>query len=552
MISKQSIERLKSQIDIVDIVSHYIPLKRSGSNFVAICPFHDDRNPSMSVNSQLGIYHCFSCKAGGDAIKFVMDYENLSYPEAIEKIASILNFSLEYTNQDYEKRQDKQILQKLNAFYQSELYKNNEALRYLYSRGFNDDLIAQFQLGWAGSSSTTIRFLENENISPQEALEVGVIKQNERGYYASFVDRITFVIKSHTAKIVGFGGRTISNHPAKYVNSPQSVVFDKSQIFYAYDIAKKSALEKKELIITEGYMDTIMLHKAGFTNAVAVLGTALTQKHLPLIKRGGFRVILSFDGDSAGINAAIKSARLLSENEIDSSVVIIKDGLDPADMVMQNKIKELKYLYSSGVESGEFLITEIIKNFDISRPIQKQKALEEVQKYTFCLKPVIANSYKNFVSSLLKIDDNFSLSNDKFISKDSQNKGIQRQIPKQNSFLQKDFLELSVLKTMHQKEDFKNYFLDNFTTKVFRIHQNVFEILQKEEKNEQDLILLREIFLDEKIKILTKEEFLQGLDILKEKYLLKLLDEIKKSNDENKIQKIKKINEMIKNLRLKK
>ena len=165
MIDPKSIEKLKNQIDIVNIIEQYIPVKKMGSSYKCVCPFHDDKNPSMSINQNKQMYHCFACKAGGDAVKFVMDYEKLTYPEAIEKIAQISNFSLEYTNDKVPtQKENKHILEKVNAFYRSEFYKNEAAVRYIKSRGINDAMIEKFELGWAGDSKSTIRLLQKENI----------------------------------------------------------------------------------------------------------------------------------------------------------------------------------------------------------------------------------------------------------------------------------------------------------------------------------------------------------------------------------------------------
>lgn len=404
MIKNESIENLLATVDIVDVVEKYVPLKRSGANFVGVCPFHDDSHPSMSVSSKLGIFHCFSCKAGGNAIKFIQDYEKISFPEAVEKLAGMYNFALQYTGAKVQERsEEKKVLGILNAYYQSCLYQNSAAVKYLHERGLSDQSIRKFGLGYAGASAQTIRVLQNEEIPPQDALNAGAVKQNERGLYASFIERITFPIYNHASKLVGFGGRTISDNPAKYVNSPQCALFDKSKIFYAFDLAKKSAIAKKTLIITEGYMDVIMLHQAGIDNAVAVLGTALTPAHLPLIKRAELNVVLSFDGDAAGINAAIKSARLLCLNKIDSSVAIIGGGADPADMIVAGKVRELEQIYASGMESGEFLIRRIAKKYDLARPVQKEAALNEIKEFTAALGPVLAESYQSLVAQILNV-----------------------------------------------------------------------------------------------------------------------------------------------------
>ena len=552
MIDPKSIEKLKNQIDIVSIIEQYIPVKKMGSSYKCVCPFHDDKNPSMSINQNKQMYHCFACKAGGDAVKFVMDYEKLTYPEAIEKIAQISNFSLEYTNDKIPtQKENKHILEKANALYRSEFYKNEAAVRYIKSRGINDAMIEKFELGWAGDSKSTIRLLQNENIEPKEALEVGIVKQNEKGIYASFIERITFPIYSHTTRLVGFGGRTISDHPAKYVNSPQSVVFDKSKLLYGYHLAKQSIFEKKQIIITEGYLDVIMLHYAGFTNAVAVLGTALTTSHLPLLKRGEISVVLCFDGDGAGINAAIKSSRLLSQNEIDGSVVIIKGGADPADMVFAGRSEELKEMFDSGTELGEFYIEQIVKKYDISRPVQKQKCLEEIMEFTNSLKSVIANSYENLVANLLKIEvGTFSLSNQRHSSTQSQNFTNANRQTEQN--LQKktktDILEFSILKSMLANKGYETIVLNELEEKFFLHHKNYFQAALAP-KIEANAVLVREIYVDDSAKVASSEESLREAILkLKLKYYEKFREDTKNSHKPHKLEMMQKISEIIKGI----
>ena len=552
MIDPKSIEKLKNQIDIVDIIEHFLPVKKMGANYKCVCPFHDDRNPSMSISQSKQIFHCFACKAGGDAIKFVMDYEKLTYPEAIERIASLVNFSLEYTNDKAPtQKENKHILEKANAFYRSEFFKHEAAVRYIYSRGINDAMIEKFELGWAGDSASTIRLLQNENIEPKEALEVGIVKQNEKGIYASFIERITFPIYSHTTRLVGFGGRTISDHPAKYVNSPQSAVFDKSKLLYGYHLAKQSIFEKKQIIITEGYLDVIMLHYAGFTNAVAVLGTALTTSHLPLLKRGEISVVLCFDGDGAGINAAIKSSRLLSQNEIDGSVVIIKGGADPADMIFAGRSEELKEMFDSGTELGEFYIEQIVKKYDISRPVQKQKCLEEIMEFTNSLKSVIANSYENLVANLLKIEvGTFSLSNQRHSSTQSQNFTNANRQTEQN--LQKktktDILEFSILKSMLANKGYETIVLNELEEKFFLHHKNYFQAALAP-KIEANAVLVREIYVDDSAKVASSEESLREAILkLKLKYYEKFREDTKNSHKPHKLEMMQKISEIIKGI----
>ena len=518
MIDPKSIERLKAQTDIVDVVGHYLPLKKSGANFVCVCPFHDDKNPSMSVSPSRGIFHCFSCKAGGDAIKFVMDYEKLSYPEAVEKIAGLQNFTLNYVRGGEPAKENKHILENANAFYRSLLYKTPAAVEYLYSRGITDELIDKFELGFAPESAQTIRLLQNEQIEPKEALEVGIVKQNENGIYASFINRITFPIYTHAGRLVGFGGRTISGNPAKYVNSPQSAVFDKSTLFYGYHLAKREIFTKNQIIITEGYMDVIMLHKAGFGNVVAVLGTALTTKHLPLLKRGEISVILCFDGDDAGINAATKSALLLAQNEIDGSVVIIEGGADPADMVVAGKIEYLRQIFESGTEIGEFYIRHLASGFDLSRPVQKQKALEAIQAFTASLKPVVANSYVPLVAKILNITEgsfwltrgaNTQAAQERMQAYEMQNLG-------KNQRGRKDILEIRFLKTMIENPNFKKIVLENLKTEYFVRHRDIYEAVAQGASADDPAV--RELMFENYDAFKDEDEILKNIVILKVRF----------------------------------
>ena len=471
MISKNSIENLKNIVDIADVVGSYIPLKKSGANFVCVCPFHNDKHPSMSISPSKGIYHCFSCKAGGDAIKFVMEYEKLGYVEAIEKLASIYNVALEYTSSKNEPKIDKKILENLNLHYKTLLYKNPEALNYLKSRSITDAIIEKWELGWAAGSQNTLNLLQNENIEPKEALEVGAIKQNESGYYASFINRITFPIYNHLGRLVGFGGRTISDNPAKYINSPQSQIFDKSKIFYGYDKAKSEIYRSHSIVICEGYMDCIMLHAAGINNAVAVLGTALTQKHIPLIQRGDIKVTLSFDSDSAGINAAFKSARLLMEHQIDGKVVLISGGKDPAELVASGKDMELRDMLSGGVELGEFYITQLVKNLNPKTPIEIAKSLKAIQEFSFGLNSIVADAYVPLVSTLLRIDPgSFRLSK---TTKRRDNSNLAKtqtntQIQNLPVIEKKDIAELSILKNMLKNPEYCQIVEQYYGVEIFK------------------------------------------------------------------------------------
>ncbi|EJP6847684.1 DNA primase [Campylobacter jejuni] len=509
MITKESIENLSQRLNIVDIIENYIEVKKQGSSFVCICPFHADKNPSMHINLTKGFYHCFACKAGGDAFKFVMDYEKLSFADAVEKVASLSNFTLSYTKEKQENKKElKSILPSLNAYFKDNLKHHKEVLTYLYQRALNDKDIAKFELGFAGASEDSIRLLQNQKIPLEDAMSVGALKKDENNeFYASFIWRITFPIYDHKDLLVGFGGRTLNpNVPAKYVNSPQNILFDKSRIFYAFNIAKENIAKKKEIIVCEGYMDAIAFHKAGFNNAVAVLGTALTEQHLPLIRRYDAKVILCFDNDEAGLKAATRSAFLLSTNKIDGKVAILQGGKDPAELVAKNESTKLHDILDEGIELGEFYIRRLISTHSIISALDKQKALETIQKFTFNLEPLVANSYTSLVSNLLKVDEKFIV-----LSQNSK-KTIQTPLISQNKYnFPKEKIhiaELELIAFLKQHPDICNDFKQISDSVCFKHKILLDKILEKKGYEDSDI---REFESKNIRKNLNYSEFLLGI-----------------------------------------
>ena len=474
IIEAKSIEDLRQRADIVSVIEHYVEVKKSGSAFVCVCPFHDDKNPSMSINAVKGFYHCFACKAGGDVFKFVQEFERVGFGEAVERVASYCNFTLNYTStKNAASREIYEVLPLLNAFYKQNLAKHQNALKYLYNRALSDEDIRKFELGFAPSSNETLRLLHNEKISRQNALECGAVKfsaeQNERqggfggdfsefkGCYASFINRISFPIYDYKGLLIGFGGRTLdSENKAKYVNSPQCRIFDKSRVFYGIHLAKESIAKQREMIVCEGYMDAIAFHKAGLNNAVAVLGTALTQQHLPLIKRYEARVILCFDSDTAGFNAAMRSAFLLSTHKIDGKVIALQGGKDAAELVAAGLSKQLFEALERGTELAEFYIRGILRDKALQTPLDKQKALEAVQKYTFALEPLVAQGYESLVAQLLGVDTSFVK-----LSRSTKPQQIQNEFaPSVKKAANSDLTELQALLFLCENPKFKTLFLE--------------------------------------------------------------------------------------------
>ena len=498
MIDSNSIENLKTRLDIVDVVGSYLELKKNGANWKCVCPFHDDSNPSLVVSPSKQIYHCFSCGAGGDSIKFVMEYEKLSYPETIEKLASMYNFSLDYTSSDGKVQEDRKLLENINTFFTKNLYNKTSAVEYIKNRGIGEASVEKFELGYAPSSPENLNFLSSNGYTISEAVETGVAGVGDNGRnYARFIERITFPIRSASGKIVGFGGRTISGLQAKYVNSPQTKLFNKSYLLYGYNFAKDSIYKEKSVIVTEGYLDVIMLHQAGFTNAVATLGTALTKEHIPLLSRGNPKVILAYDGDNAGVSAALKASLMLSSAGIGGGVVLFGENMDPADMVQSGQIDKLNRLFHNPQPFIEFAIERIVKKYNLQNPLEKQQALEEGSAYLKTLPSTIANSYAGVLSGTLNINQNLVK-----IQTHQSNR------LKQQKTAFEDTLELTIIKTLLTTPNFIDTLLDTIDVNMFKTHNLELTALLANDKEHPSL---RRILLRDDIKVYNEDELIASM-----------------------------------------
>lgn len=537
MIEQNSIENLKNRIDIVEVIGSYIELKKSGANYKARCPFHGENTPSFVVSPAKQIYHCFGCGAGGDAIKFVMEYEKLTYPEALEKLADDFGIKLTYSKNSFEKRDELKVLHQVNLFYKRNLNNTPSAKSYLTQRGVYKSSIEKFEIGYAPSSIETIKYLKENFLSQNDALKCGLLGSDEGGrVYARFIERITFPIFSPNAKIVGFGGRTISNHPAKYINSPQTPFFNKSKLLYGYHLAKESIIKKERIIITEGYLDVVMLHQAGFTESVATLGTALTKEHLPLLRRAEPKVILSYDGDSAGIAAALKASKMLGAMSIEGGVVIFDGGKDPADMVQNGEINELNMLFKEPKPFIPFVIERIAKSYDISNPLQKNKALKEGIEFLKSLPPVFQEEYKEYLSVVLNVDKRVIRFKKERMVKDRGN-------------TKEDLAELSIIKTAALKPEFLDMVLDTVDEDVFITHKRELSLLLK---NGQDDPVIGGLLIREEIAELDEDNLRLQLCVLLSSFYKRVLNQIKTKKElgfEQKSFYIRKIQDKLQRLR---
>jgi len=498
MIDKASEEQLKNSIDIVDIISNYIELKKAGANFKANCPFHGEKTASFVVSPAKQIFHCFGCGIGGDSIEFVKEYEKLNYPEALEKIASLMNFSLSYTKGSSNHNETRRILEQIQLWYSKNLDSSDISKKYLYNRGISQQSIEKFGIGYVGKSQEVMNFLSQNFLPLPKAEEAGVVARRDNGgFYARLTERITFPIYSPSGAIVGFGGRTITNHPAKYINSPQTKLFNKSQLLYGYSKAKESIYRNKKIIITEGYLDVIMLHQAGFNEAVATLGTALTQEHLPLLRKGEPHIILAYDGDKAGVNAGLKASIMLTQSGFDGSIVLFPNGADPADMVSQNKIQEIANLLRNGQPLIPFVLEMTAKSYNLKNPREKEVAFEAIKNYLDKLSPIIRDSYISQSATLLGVSPALFGSSVKI-----ENIKARFSTPKD------DIGQLNILKTVLENKNFIDILLEVTEPSMFGKYSTLLESIIQGDKDNPNIMALT---LDENIKVMQEEEFTKAL-----------------------------------------
>ena len=497
MIDQASIESLKNSIDIVDVIGSFIELKKAGANYKANCPFHGEKTPSFVVSPSKQIYHCFGCGVGGDSIKFVMELEKLSYPEAIEKLASMFNFSLNYTKGSSNYSDTKRVLETIQTWYVKNLESNLTAKQYLLDRGVAQNSIQRFGIGYVPDGNSVINFLNSALLPLPKAVDAGIIAQGEGGrYYARLVERITFPIFSASGSAVGFGGRTITNHPAKYINSPQTKLFNKSRLLYGYDLAKESIYKHKKLIVCEGYLDVVMFHQAGFTEAVATLGTALTTEHLPLLRKGDPKIILAYDGDKAGVAAALKAAQMLSASGFDGGVVLFPDGQDPADLIAKGQSEAVAKLLREAKPLIPFVLEKTIYAYELNDPRAKEAAFGAAKQFLDGLSQIIKDAYIPMAATLLGISPTLF--------------GSQTQASRaKESFSQKrdDVAQLSILKTLLEKPELIDSVLDIIDVNMFGGYAAMFSALINGEKEHPHLMGLA---VDETFQVMDEEE-LQGV-----------------------------------------
>ncbi len=356
------VDEIKSRCDIVDVVGRVVSLKKAGSNYKGICPFHNEKTPSFVVSETKQIYTCFGCGATGDVINFVERYYALDFKGAVEMLAKEYGISLEGA---FRGGKDKDEYYEINRqaarfFFKALRERANPGYTYMKKRGITEETMNKFGIGYAdGNWTSLLDFFKEKGVAEDKLMHLGLISRSGGKYFDKFRSRVIFPIINTAGKVIGFGGRIIDDGEPKYLNSQESSVFQKKNNLYGLNLSKKSVSDEDRIILVEGYMDVVSLYQSGVRNVSASLGTALTENQARLIKRYTKNVILSYDADNAGQNAAFRGLDILYQEGLKARVLRVTDGKDPDEFVKKNGKKAFTELVKNAVPYGDFKISVI-------------------------------------------------------------------------------------------------------------------------------------------------------------------------------------------------
>ena len=385
--SDEIIDEVRQTNDIVDIISQYVHLKRSGRNFFGLCPFHNEKSPSFSVSPDKQIFHCFGCGVGGNVFTFLQKIEGISFVEAVQTLAERSNIQLPtlQNSADSYKEELKSKVYKVNEFtaqfYHENLYKPEAkiAQEYIKKRKLTNNTLKSFRIGFSGKFDELYRELKKQGFEDTEILESGLVNKNDNGKYIDrYRNRLMFPICDARGRVIAFGGRVLDDSKPKYINSPENVVYSKGRNLFGLNVAKKG--NTKKLLIVEGYMDVISLHQRGITNVVAPLGTALTQQQGWLLRKNAEQIILSFDSDEAGLTAKIRALDILQNMGCDIRILQMEGAKDPDEYIIKYGNVRFKALIEKAISVVEFKVKVLKKDIDLENVNDKIKFLNEIAK----------------------------------------------------------------------------------------------------------------------------------------------------------------------------
>ena len=386
--SEELIEEIRNSNDIVDVISQYVILKRSGRNFFGLCPFHKEKSPSFSVSPDKQIFHCFGCGVGGNVIHFISKIENLDFRESLELLANRANITLptlDSSYQDNKKAILKSKVYEINEiaakFYHENLYKptSKEAQEYIKKRKLDNKTLKSFLIGYSGIFDELYRMLKQKGFSEEEILASSLVNKTENGKYIDrFRRRLMIPIQDTTGRFIAFGGRVLDDSKPKYINSPENIVYSKGRNLFGLNIAKKG--DTKRIIIVEGYMDAISLYQRGITNVVASLGTALTEQQGRLLRKNSEQVIIGYDADGAGQAATLRGLEILQNMGCDIRVLQIYGAKDPDEFIIKYGPERFQKCVDNAISLVEFKVKILKQNLNLENVNDKIKFLNEVAK----------------------------------------------------------------------------------------------------------------------------------------------------------------------------
>lgn len=562
------IDKVKDSCDIVDVISKYVPLKQKGRTFWGNCPFHHENEPSFAVSSDKQFFNCFGCHVGGNVITFITKYESLSFIEAVKFLAKQNNIELPETIDDEkllkEAELKKKILEiniKCAKFYNKMLMSENGSVarKYLYDRGLTDNIITRFGLGYSPNWTNLVDYLKEENISLEDGYKAGVLGKKNDKYYDFFAERICFPIINSMGNVLGFSARVITKEyqGGKYKNSPESVAFLKSNIVYAINILKRASQKRllEYAIICEGQMDVIALNQCGYDNVVACMGTALTSFHAKEIKKFVKKVIVCFDGDSAGIKATIRSLDILDKSGLEVFIITLPNGMDPDEYTKKYGKEKFDEILRNAVPMNDYKFNCIRNRYNLSNNNEKTEFIKEILTFIETLK---TNSEKEIylkqVSDLTKI----SL---KTLQKDMDNveqiEVLQQKEPENNTAYE-DALKFVFSSYLYKKDyvdelNFKimdntfysllqNYLKENNEfdeSSIFSILSNKFDADKIAKLENYDFTVITDLkkYYNDCVKLIKREELESEYKMLSE-YIATIEDSTKRRDNLIKMDKI--------------
>lgn len=494
-VPEEVIEKIKQENDIVDIISETVKLKRAGRNYMGLCPFHNDKSPSLSVSPDKQIYKCFSCGEAGNVFTFVMKQKNLSFIEAVKYLADKANIPIEFEDSKQKVvNRKKDILYKINVeaarYFFANLSNNKKASEYFFNRGIKNSTIRKFGLGYAKDGwSNIIYYLKRKGFKEELLLEAGLaIKNENKGtIYDRFRNRVMFPVFDVKGRVIGFGGRVFDDSKPKYLNSPETIIFQKRTNLYGLNFAIKNNIADRTLIMVEGYMDCISLHQYDITNVVASLGTALTVNQARLIKRYADKVIISYDADVAGQNATLRGLEILKGAGLDVRVLIIPEGKDPDEFVRVNGKESFLKLVNNAISLIDYRIKRAAEGINFKDKEMIIRYVKDVAKILSNVDSLERDIY------IKKVSEETSLREESiydFINKVKSNKDDQDMNKKEyirtELYLEPAFskAEKTILKLMMNKEYFDQIIKDiNSKDLYLNSHIKIFEYIEEGIKN---------------------------------------------------------------------